>query len=154
MELENDIEAEIQETENKTALKEAIGNRFRKIREYANLSQKETAALFDMNQSNIARIEKGIVSPKMAICDYFHIHYNINMNWLITGEGEMVLEDDKSEDSMIDYGEFAEEMNDLIFHLDHVPSARIDILKFFMGYKLENKKNILKFLQENNIAKG
>jgi hypothetical protein len=75
------------------------------------------------------------------------------MNWLITGEGEMIIEKETHAPENIDYGELKEEMDDLFFHLDHVPSARIDILKFFMGYKLENKKHILQFLQENNIPK-
>lgn len=140
--------------ENKSALKEGIGTRFRQMREYAGLSQKETGRLFGMNQSNIARIEKGIVSPNMAICDYFHTRYYINMNWLITGEGEMVLPPEDIDPKNVDYGEFKEEMKDLIFHLENVPNARIAMLKFFMGYKLENKKNILTFLNENNISKG
>lgn len=140
--------------ESKSVLKEGIGTRFREMREYAKLSQKETGSLFGMNQSNIARIEKGIVSPNMAICDYFHTRYNINMNWLITGEGEMVLPREEIDPKNVDYGEFKEEMNDLIFHLENVPNARIAMLKFFMGYKLENKKNILTFLKENNISKG
>ncbi|MCP5049595.1 MAG: helix-turn-helix transcriptional regulator [bacterium] len=134
-------------------MKEAIGVRFRKMREYAGLSQKETGRLFGMNQSNIARIEKGIVSPNMAICDYFHTHYNINMNWLITGEGEMALADEDNDKIPADYGEFSEEMKDLLFHLDHVPTARFAILKYFMGFKLENKKNILDFLKDNDITK-
>ncbi len=151
--MENDFGPEEFDIDNKTGLKESIGARFRKMREYTGLSQKETGLIFDMNQSNIARIEKGIVSPNMAICDYFRTHYNINMNWLITGEGEMVTENDDMIELGVDYGEFKEEMKDLQFHLDHVPNARFDILKFFLSYKLENKKSILKFLKENNISK-
>jgi len=156
--MENELDAACSDNENennesKTVLKENIGTRFRKMREYAHLSQKETAQIFDMNQSNIARIEKGIVSPNMAICDYFRSHFNINMNWLITGEGEMVLDEAFKGDEDADYGEFKDEMRDLLFHLDHVPNARFAMLKFFMSYKLENKKNILQFLKEHNISK-
>jgi transcriptional regulator with XRE-family HTH domain len=140
--------------ENKFALKEGIGSRFRKMREHTGLSQKETGQLFGMNQSNIARIEKGIVSPNMAICDYFHTEYHIDMNWLITGEGEMVLPEEETDPKLIDYGEFKEEMKDLLFHLEKVPTARFAILKYFMGYKLENKKKILSFLKDHNITKG
>lgn len=151
--MENDFGPEEFDIDSKTGLKESIGARFRKMREYTGLSQKETGLIFDMNQSNIARIEKGIVSPNMAICDYFRTHYNINMNWLITGEGDMVSDEDEMIELGVDYGEFKDEMKDLQFHLDNVPNTRFDILKFFLSYKLENKKSILQFLKENNISK-
>jgi transcriptional regulator with XRE-family HTH domain len=153
MDLDNELESDCRDTGSKTALKESIGLRFRKMREYAQLSQKETGRIFGMHQTTIARIEKGIVSPNFTICDYFHTHYNINMNWLITGEGEMVAGDENIEPEPAEYGEFSEAMKDLLFHLDHVPTARYAILKFFMGYKLENKKNILKYLHDNNLKK-
>ncbi len=150
----NDFDLDAPDMENKTAFKEGIGTRFRQMREYSGLSQKETAKIFQMNQSNIARIEKGIVFPNMAICEYFHSHFNIDMNWLITGAGTMICEEEIFAKEPIDYGEFTDEMKDLLFHLDNVPTSRINILKFFMGYKLENKKNIMKFLKDNNITRG
>jgi len=141
------------ESGDKSALKESIGARFRQMREFVGLSQKETGELFDMKQSNIARIEKGIVSPNMAICDYFHAHFSINLNWLITGEGEMVEDEEPALRIIPNYGEFKEEMKELMFHLDHVPNSRIAILKYFMGYKLENKKKLMKYLQQHNLKK-
>lgn len=152
--MENELDIDSLDIESKTAFKEGIGARFRQMREYSGLSQKETGHLFGMNQSNIARIEKGIVFPNMAICDYFHTHFHINMNWLITGEGDMLMNQDTTTKEPVDYGEFSDEMKDLLFHLNHVPPSRINILKFFMGYKLENKKSIMKFLKDNNITRG
>ncbi|MCP5046309.1 MAG: helix-turn-helix transcriptional regulator [bacterium] len=135
----------------KQHLKGKIGERFRQMRNYTGLSQKEAGAIFGMNQSNIARIEKGIVSPNMSICHYFKINYNINTNWLISGLGDMVIKQ-KPKVIAIDYGEFREEMDDLFFHLDHVPEVRLEMLKFFVGHKLENKKQISEFLREQKVV--
>ncbi len=134
-------------------LKACIGERFRQMRHYVGLSQKETSAIFGMNQANIARIEKGIVSPNMLICHYFKTHYNIDTNWLISGKGDMVIQEEEKSKTA-DYGEFTEEMLDLFFYIDYVPEIRLAVLKYFLGYKLENKKQILEFLQHQKVAEG
>jgi len=135
----------------KKGLKERMGDRFKQMRNYVGISQKEAAAVFGMNQSNIARIESGIVSPNMSICHYFKTHYSINTNWLISGVGEMVIEEDTP---TIDHDEFEEEVKDLKFHLNHIPEVRLSVLKFFVEYKLENKKNIIAYLRHQTAAEG
>jgi transcriptional regulator with XRE-family HTH domain len=134
-------------------LKENIGERFREMRNYVGLSQKDVAAIFGMNQSNIARIEKGLVSPNMSICHYFKTHYDIDTNWLISGIGEMVIQP-KPKSSSIDYAEFSEEMEDLFFHLKYVPEVRLEVLKFFVSYKLENKRHIKTYLDHYRAMEG
>ena len=130
--------------------KQEIGERFRQMRLYIGLSQKEAGAIFGMNQSNIARIEKGLVSPNMSICHFFKTHYHIDTNWLISGQGDMIFKTD-FDSKTIDYGEFAEEMEELFFHLTHIPEVRLAVLKHFMEYKLENKRQIIDFLKNQNI---
>lgn len=130
--------------------KREIGGRFRQMRQYVGLSQKEAGAIFGMNQSNIARIEKGLVSPNMSICHYFKTHYNIDVNWLISGQGDMVI-DTGFQPETVDYGEFSEEMEDFYFHLSHIPEVRLAVLKHFMEYKLENKRQIVQFLSDREL---
>jgi len=137
----------------KKDLKIKIGERFRQMRNYVGLSQKEIADIFGMNQSNIVRIEKGVVFPNMSICHYFKSHYDIDTNWLISGSGEMLIKDN-SVDRGVDYAEFSEEMEDILFYLDNVPDARLAVLKFFVGYKLENKREILEYLEEKKVMEG
>ncbi len=141
----------INKSNGKRSLKEKIGERFRQMRNYVGLSQKETSAIFGMNQSNIARIEKGIVSPNMSICHYFKSRYNINTNWLISGRGEMLIKE-RPKAKSVDYGEFEEEMKDLLFYLRQMPEIRLGVLKFFVGYKLENKKQIMEYLEDQQVV--
>jgi DNA-binding XRE family transcriptional regulator len=140
-------------TNPKIDLKENMGERFRQMRNYVGLSQKEAAAIFGMNQSNIARIEKGLVSPNMSICHYFKTHYHIDTNWLISGMGEMVIHE-RPKTKTVDYAEFSEEMGDLLFHLKRVPEVRLEVLKFFVGYKLENKRHIMAYLDQQKVMEG
>lgn len=130
--------------------KQEIGERFRQMRLYIGLSQKEAGAIFGMNQSNIARIEKGLVSPNMSICHYFKTHYHIDTNWLISGQGDMIIKTG-FQSRTIDYGEFTEEMEELFFHLRHIPEVRLAVLKHFMEYKLEHKRQIVEFLNHREI---
>ncbi len=135
----------------KRKLKQKMGERFRRMRLYVGLSQKEAGAVFGMNQSNIARIEKGVVSPNMSVCHYFKTHYGINTNWLISGQGDMIIRETSNGKEM-DYGEFAEEVEDLLFHLEHIPEVRLAVLKHYMEYKLENKRQIVEFLNQQQIS--
>lgn len=123
-------------------LKKEIGERFRQAREYTGLKQKELAGIFDMNQSNIARIEKGLVSPNMSILNYLRRQHDINLNWLLTGRGEMVLKDKEEGKKGPDFGEYEIEVNDLLYHLEHVPEMRYPVLKYFVDYKLDHKREI------------
>ena len=137
----------------KRDLRIKIGERFRLMRNYVGLSQKEAAAIFGMNQSNIVRIEKGVVFPNMSVCHYFKTRYNIDTNWLISGEGEMLIPEEVGNHG-VDYAEFSEEMEDILFYLNNVPEARLAVLKFFVGYKLENKREIMEYLSERKAQEG
>jgi transcriptional regulator with XRE-family HTH domain len=66
-----------------------IGARIKKVREAMKLTQKEFAKLFGLKQNAISQWEIGNsrVSDEI-LCDLSQ-DYNININWLLTGEGEM-----------------------------------------------------------------
>jgi len=66
-----------------------IGERIKKIREAENLSQRSLAEKINVAGGTVAQFETGVRNVKdihiAAICHEF----NINENWLRTGEGEM-----------------------------------------------------------------
>ncbi|MCP4220683.1 MAG: helix-turn-helix transcriptional regulator [bacterium] len=73
-----------------TKTKEDIGRRFRKFREYVGRAQHEMATDLGVSQSTIANIERGKAFPNINYLHYFYGEYNLNVNWLLTAEGEMV----------------------------------------------------------------
>lgn len=134
---------------NYLSVRKEIGRRFRSFRKSLKKTQKELGRELGMSQTNVARIEDSTISPTMAICYQLRKNHGLNIDWLLSGEGDMIPEKHEK-----DYGEFAEEMEDLVYHLDRVPDVRQAVLKFFYDYKLQNKKQIVKWLEKYRKKKA
>ncbi len=72
-------------------LKNDVGIRFKAFRANQKKPQHEMAAELKVHQSTITNIEHGTTFPKISYLYYFFENYGLNINWLITGEGEMYL---------------------------------------------------------------
>lgn len=77
-----------------------ITDRIRKVRDHFNMSRKGFGEEFYVSQDVINNLERGRVQPTelniKAICET----YNVNENWLRTGEGEMFNPASKSLDAL------------------------------------------------------
>jgi len=131
----------------KRKIKIEIGLRMKEVRQSIGMSQSELADKMKYYQSNICGIERGYSYPGMSLLRYLGETHNINMNWIIFGIGEM-REKYAGYNGWNDYAEYDEEMKDLYFHLETVPQARREILKFFINYKHQNKKEICEYLKQ------
>ena len=67
--------------------KKEIGKRIRKIRSAAGKTQEDFIKDLSMGRANYSRIEKGEIFPNLEVIRLLHIHYNINLNWLLLGFG-------------------------------------------------------------------
>lgn len=65
----------------------AIGERIRYLRE--DESQAEFGKKFNRSYLDIGRIERGEVKPTAELLFNICIEYNVNLDWLLTGEGPM-----------------------------------------------------------------
>ena len=66
-----------------------INERFRCLRENKGLSQEAFASGAHRTRSEIKNIEYGKTEPKEEVVQSICAAYNVNENWLRTGEGEM-----------------------------------------------------------------
>lgn len=73
-------------------LNEEVGRRLKSIREYFGDSQKKFAEKVDVKQNNISRYETGKLSVSNEVLGYLYDN-GINLNWLLSGEGQMFHED-------------------------------------------------------------
>lgn len=70
--------------------------RIKAIREALHLSQREFGEKLGVSRDVISNIEYGRVQPKELLLRHMCQLYNVNENWLLTGEGEM-FENNKQE---------------------------------------------------------
>jgi transcriptional regulator with XRE-family HTH domain len=69
-----------------------VGLRLRQVRtQIARQSQEEFAGIMCMTQSNLSMIENQKVLPSCFLLYRIHTAYHINLNWVVTGEGEMLV---------------------------------------------------------------
>ncbi len=74
-----------------TILNKEVGRRFRTFRESLRKTQLVLANELHVYQSTITNIEKGKTFPKISYLTHFYETYRLNMNWLMTGKGEMLV---------------------------------------------------------------
>ncbi len=68
-----------------------IGDRLKKFRNYLKLTQRSVAETLNCNQATIADYEKGRILPSIKVLYNITENYNLDINWLLTGKGEMFL---------------------------------------------------------------
>jgi transcriptional regulator with XRE-family HTH domain len=127
-------------------LKKDVGTRLRILRKSLGFTQNKIVSHFDIGRANYSRMEKGEIFPSAAILSTLREEFNVCLDWLITGKGEMVVPDVNEEaeklSAMVNLEEYSEEMRDLLAHMSKVPMVKHAVLGFFIEYKTRNKKLI------------
>lgn len=68
-----------------------MNNRIKEIRKSQHLTQKEFGEKLGTTRDVIANIENNRVEPNEIFINYFCNQFNVNKNWLRSGEGEKYL---------------------------------------------------------------
>lgn len=112
-----------------------IGDRIKKIRIDKNLNQSEFAEYLGIGQAALSSLEKGIrnVTDRniFLICENF----NVNENWLRTGEGDMFIQPDT-----FSLDEYAKKSN--------LSELEIVIMKGYMDLDQDVRKKWLKDVED------
>lgn len=94
--------------------------RIKKIRESLNLSQKEFAQELGVISTAISKYERGEVKPASDFLDKLYRKFHVNLNWLISGKGQMFLVSKEKPKSDFDIQKNSA-VKDLIDNLSHSP---------------------------------
>lgn len=70
-------------------------NRIKQVRKEANLSMEKFGKKIGITKSSISMLELGKNNPSERTIKLICLEFNINENWLRTGEGEMKSENNK-----------------------------------------------------------
>lgn len=100
-------------------MSEILGNNLKILRDYLNLSQANLAENLSLTTSAIGLVEKNRSNLKIDNLVKISELYNVNINWLLTGKGEIFIEDKntfelKSTNKLSKFKNFASRFNKLI----------------------------------------
>ena len=68
-----------------------VGDRLRSVRRFFKLTQKGLSKKLECTQSAIADYENGRIMPSAYILTKIANQYNVDLNWLLTGAGNMLV---------------------------------------------------------------
>lgn len=95
---------------------------FRKI---IGKTQHELAADLDVSRSTISNIERGVTFIRVDYLDRMYRKFGLNINWLLTGKGNIFI----SKDQKLPAGVSINEKYFELFELMQIPAVEEEILK-------------------------
>lgn len=123
-----------------------IGNRIKELRKFLNLTQAEFGEKIGLKPTAIGQMENGTRNVTKRTKILLSEKYNVNINWLTTGEGTMFLEF-PSEDEM------AAAITNILDDIGCENSIYTLVKEALLKYELldENSKKILENYVDNVI---
>jgi len=112
-----------------------IGDRLKQARETLGLKQTEIAKALGVQSNFLSNIERGAKKPTKELIELFSSRYKINANWLLTGEGDMVIENTAAKTTPL-----IKEMENLIKGVTSQRFSEIETRLFALESLLGKKK--------------
>lgn len=116
----------------------SINLRLKEVRNYLNLSQVDFADVLEQEQANISRWESGKIKDiPSGIMQILHNKYGININWLLNGSGQMLLNEKPKNNKYIE-----QRVEDIEGTLGLIINAiSINTVKMNKEFELNNEKD-------------
>jgi len=122
---------------------QAIGQRIKFFRNALGITIADLSRKAGLSIGMISETETGKNKPSpnlmLALLEFYHL----NLNWLLTGEGEMLVSDSPPAlPEKKEYGYLDEEVQQLLWHLEHTMVVRLAVVGFFLEYLYQNEELI------------
>lgn len=128
---------------------EETGKRLRLFRKSRNVTIQELSEQTGLSKGMISEAETGRNKPSPTLMLALQKLYGLDINWLLTGEGKMILKRTAAflERNEAD-GEDEDDYNQLLWYLENAPVVKYAVLGFFLEYVHKNREII-----EENIRR-
>ncbi len=113
-------------------------DRFKQIRSALRLTRSQMAAQLGLEPSYYGRYERGETFPGTVVLSILLIRFNVSLNWLISGKGEMFFKE--QEPSLLDAFPDKKEVTELLASMLESPLFRHEILGNFHKFKGDTRK--------------
>lgn len=132
-----------------------FGQRIRNIRKTLGLSQKDFASSLNISSPFLSEIENGKYKPGFDFFKNTLHHFNVNLHYLLTGQGEMFnqpgkkpVKEIKNPFTSIESGE------ELLWYMDHSLLFKHTVLGFATKFLYDNKPHIKSEIEEFESKKN
>jgi len=117
-------------------MKSEIGKRLRQIREHYHLSQTSFGKRLDIQYQHVSKYERGESVPTWENLIKLIRYFNVNVNWLLTGEGTIFQKPESDEPDQDNFSRsFGDEEFSLEDYLKTDQNLRRVLSDFVMKYK-------------------
>ncbi|MCP4157189.1 MAG: helix-turn-helix transcriptional regulator [bacterium] len=112
-----------------------MGLRLKAIRERLKMTLSAMQQETGLSRGYLANFERGLKMPTVKYLKYLHDERNISLNYIFgTDERMFRIEDEEK----MDFGRYAEDIDELLYYISHIPHSLFAILGEFTKYKIEN----------------
>jgi transcriptional regulator with XRE-family HTH domain len=125
-----------------------IAERLHKVRKQLNMTVDMMAKATGLSKAIIYEAERGMKKPSSAYLFGLNSFFKVNLNYIMTGEGEMFLAPGKD---MLIVSREDEELFELVDMIKKSKLVRYGILGYFFEYKMKSKGIIDAQLEELRI---
>lgn len=132
--------------EKKNLLRE-IGNKLRTFRETLRYRSSEMADSIGAEKTGYSKYEKGTTPPKLIVLYRLAEKFDVSLDWLIRGKGPMYYKQ-KGTKQPGAHPTHANEINELLDHMEKIPLLRHEVLAFFLKFKDKNKDMVTQAFEE------
>ena len=129
---------------NRKDLVQEIALRLKKMRGYIGRSGPRMANSLGIQKSSYYRNELGKTSPDLWSYHLLGVNFDVNLNWLICGKGEIFLEKETGSKKSRAIGDLEPEMIEMIQHMQKIPSLRHELLARYHHFKDEHPEIVAK----------
>jgi transcriptional regulator with XRE-family HTH domain len=112
-----------------------IGKRLKEARNKIECTLSEMQEMCGVAKSTISEMETGLKKPHHLYLYLLSTKYKININWIFSGKGSMLLD----YEIKLDFGEDNEKIKELIYLLEKFPDFRYEVLRLYLYFKKNNK---------------
>ena len=129
----------------KDKLWKEIGERVQGVRKKLNLLQKDFAKTLDISNASLSEIESGNAKPRFELIYNITKKYQININYLLHGEGEILLPDEiQRQNGVTIQPRHRDFFSEFLYYFNCSPLVRTAMMNYFRAYILEKEKLIKK----------
>lgn len=124
-----------------------IGARLRAIREKLGLLQADFASKLGIARSTCYRCEKGECFLPMEAMQELAKSFNVSLNWLALGQGEMFLVNAAASDEVLAFVKENSEVEEHLLLMKRLPLFKYFVLQNFMRFKTDNSQLVIDALK-------